>query len=269
MFKLLKPYLKENILNIIILLVYLIILFPMNLIIPYINGMYIDKLTLFANKNIVIIFCIIIGTINIIGIVGNYILNKLYLKLQTQIGFEMNIELLEHFKKIPLRTITKYNPGYISDRINTDCNVLSNFIITLILNFFNKFFSTIAIIVIVIRIDYRISIIFAVLIPLYLIIYNCLKKLISTRLLKYKECKNEYISEYYNQSSNVKYIKIQATFYKYKEKLFEMFDKLLKSFLAYIDSTYLFSSMEQLVTYTIQLTILFIGGISIIEKNYQ
>lgn len=267
MFKLLKPYLKENILNIIILLVYLIILFPMNLIIPYINGMYIDKLTLFANKNTVIIFCIIIGTINTIGIVGNYILNKLYLKLQTQIGFEMNIELLEHLKKIPLRTITKYNPGYISDRINTDCNVLSNFIITLILNFFNKFFSTIAIIVIVIRIDYRISIIFAVLIPLYLIIYNCLKKLISTRLLKYKECKNEYISEYYNQSSNVKYIKIQATFYKYKEKLFEMFDKLLKSFLAYIDSTYLFSSMEQLVTYTIQLTILFIGGISIIEKN--
>lgn len=267
MFKLLKPYLKKNLLSIIKLFIYLIILFPITVFTPYINGIYIDKLTIFKSKKIVIIFTIIIGIMNIVTIIGNYLSNRLYIKLQTQVGFEMNVDFMEHLKKLPFRKVCQFNPGYISDRINSDCNILSNFIISLILNFFNKFFSTIIIIVIVMKINYRISLLFILLIPLYLIIYNSLKKMIAIRVLKYKESKNEYIAEYYSQSNNIRYIKIEATFYKYRSRLLEVFNNFLKNFLSYIDSVYLFTSIENLVTSIVQLLIVFIGGIQVIEKS--
>ena len=267
MFKLLKPYLKKNRLSIVKLFIYLIILFPITVFTPYINGIYIDKLTIFESKKVVIIFTIIIGIMNIVTIIGNYLSNRLYMKLQTQVGFEMNVDFIEHLKKLPLRKVSQFDPGYISDRINSDCNILSNFIISFFLNFFNKFFSTIIIIAIVMRINYRIAILFILLIPLYLIIYNSLKKMIAVRLLKYKESKNEYIAEYYSQSNNIRYIKIEATFYKYRTKLLEIFNNFLESFLSYIDSVYLFSSIENLVTSIVQLAIVFIGGIQVIEKS--
>ena len=132
MFKLLKPYLKKNLLSIIKLLIYLIILFPITVFTPYINGMYIDKLTIFTNKSIVIIFTVLIAIMNIITIIGNYLSNRLYMMLQTQVGFEMNVDFMEHLKKLPIRKVNEFDPGYISDRINSDCNILSNFIISLI-----------------------------------------------------------------------------------------------------------------------------------------
>ena len=57
---------------------------------------------------------------NIVTIIGNYLSNRLYMKLQTQVGFEMNVDFIEHLKKLPVRKVSQFDLGYISDRINSN-----------------------------------------------------------------------------------------------------------------------------------------------------
>lgn len=161
------------------------------LILPLINGSIIDDLIINKSYNSLLKLCILIFVINIFMIILNYINNRLYVKIQSVATYEMNMYILKHVKKIPFSFIQNQNSIYLNEKINSDCNHLTNFFILLfsnsMINILTLFFS----LSFLIKFNNKLTIILVIIIFLYLFIYNSLKQIIFKESLNAKEARSK------------------------------------------------------------------------------
>ena len=55
-------------------------------------------------------------------------------KLIIQLTYNLNYQIINHLQKVSLISFNQQNIPYLNQRINTDCNVVINFYISLIKN---------------------------------------------------------------------------------------------------------------------------------------
>lgn len=69
----------------------------------------------------------------VLQIVFSYIFSIIETKLIIQLTYNLNYQIINHLQKVSLISFNQQNIPYLNQRINTDCNVVINF-----LYFFNK-----------------------------------------------------------------------------------------------------------------------------------
>lgn len=179
----------------------------------------------------------------------------------------MNLEVLEHIKRLPLSFFDKIDIVYLNQRINNDVITLVNFIFD---NLFKVFITTISLIVYIIlitNISYISSIIILALLVSSLILYKIFHKKIYNTTFKYKEEQNQYFSAMNLQIENIKYIKTNSMYEYLTNKLKYKFNKLYFHTKKYAFISYMYVSIDSLISYGGNVLIYLVGGILFLHGN--
>lgn len=236
-------------------------------VLPYIMGKFIDTLIISKNINVLMLYCVLFASLNIIKSILSYISKLSYAKIQTKSAYDLNYSILYHMKALPISFFNDKDPVYLNQRINNDSNSIISFYIDFILNLFTNVLNLVFSIIIAINIDIKIALILIVLVSIYIYTYNIFKSKIFKATLEFKEKQSNIFSKLNEQLHNVKFIKIHNLNNKFGERLNKSFKEL------YIKAMYncklesLFSFCDEMISSIAQLTIYIIGGIGVINGS--
>ena len=132
LYRFIKPHVIKHRLNLIIFLFSCVIFSIISMCFPFLNGRFIDSIILKPKINIVLSFVELYVLINFINLIIGYVKSKLFVKLQSEIGFEITSKVILHIQKSSIAKIQKENSVYLSNRISTDSMTLINFLLELL-----------------------------------------------------------------------------------------------------------------------------------------
>ncbi|WP_419743367.1 ATP-binding cassette domain-containing protein [Paraclostridium dentum] len=262
-----KKYLNKYKINIALILILNICLWISNIITTYITGNYIDSLI--KNINIIEVykFSIIFILLTLFNILIGYLNNIIYPKLQANMVFDINFEVIKHVKKLPISFFNKIDPVYLNQRINGDSNEVTNFIISLIIKVTTQCISFIIVFCILTKKNIFLSIFVLSNIPLYLLLYKVFEKKLYETTLDYKEKQNKFISYMNRQLSNLSYVKLNSLFNILDNELLLEYPIFLNSIIKFFKNNYNFSSLTSILNSSFNVFLFFYGGICIYKKQ--
>lgn len=262
-----NDYLMKNKYKFVIYIVISIISSILGLISPYISGLFIDNLV--SNRSVYLLYkyIFIILSISIVKIVINYFANIIYIKLQTISAFSLNVDIIEHIKKIPLKQFNKMDSIYINHRINNDSNSIITFYIKTItgitINLITIFYAS----YFLFKINYYIFALLLILVLIYIFFYNIFKNSLYNKSYKQKEAQNVFFTKMNEQLKYIKFIKTHSVNEIFKQKLIDYFEILLRNSIIYAKISYIYSSNNGFIKLIAQLTIYILGGLQVIKGN--
>ena len=231
---------------------------------PYITGNFIDYLVGDSNVANIVSYCIIFTLFTISGLIFGFISNRLYIKLQTTIAYDMNKSFLTHMQKIPLSFYKGQDTATLNQRINSDSNTVVSFCISLFQNIFANLITIFLGIIVVASFDVTIAGIIALFPPCYYFAYQKCKRLLFVRGFELKESQAEYFGKLYEQISYVKQIKLFSLFSSFPNRLGNAFGKTMKSAFRYQEATYAFSTLDTIISLVAQIFFFFYCGAQVI-----
>jgi ABC-type bacteriocin/lantibiotic exporter with double-glycine peptidase domain len=214
-------------------------------LIPKILGDYIDSFTKGTSLGILVIYAFII--IAVVETISLYSIRYIRNKISNRITLDMIKDLTAHILKLPMSFFKEQEVLYLSNRVNMDSFNLSDFALKLISDALINSISLVVVFIYILRIDLGIGFKLMLLIPLYLVIYTCLKKPLFNRTTKYKEDINEAMGVMNNQYLDVKVTKINNLYKAYEENLTEYTDKAQSSFESFLKVSFAFDGIDILI----------------------
>lgn len=259
-------YIKKYKPQLVVIIAFSIISMISAVIVPYLNGMFIDMLIITTSVNQILKYAAVIISIGLLGALASYFVNMSTAKLAAKTTFNMMSDTINHVQKIPYDTFTsKFNPAYLIQRISGDLNTMFTFFLNNFMSIFLQGITFGVVAYIIATINLQIFLLSLLFLPIYLLCYMRLKKPLFTRNIELKENSNHYSKTMFEQINRVQEIKAEASFDKSIEIENRSFGKYLKSLISYSRLSYLFSSMDTLIAVLFQCVVLVIGGIQIIE----
>lgn len=260
-------YLRKNLSSLIFFLIITIINYSILLYIPLINSSIIDDIAnrIFNSNLTKSIFIIFI--LSLLNIILSYYLGLINIKVSSKISYEINKDVLFHIEKVSIFFFYKNSAAYINQRINSDSNVISNFIITGLRDIIINIAMFIVSFIILCNINSKIAFILIILVPVYAIIYFVFRKRIYKVNYEFKETQNLFFSEMNMHLDNIKIVKINVLFNILKERLNNAFSRLFERAMILTKTTSLFSGINSLITITSNTLILYFGIMEIKSNN--
>lgn len=236
-----------------------------SLILPLITGSIINNLTELKSIKVLMNLCLLFSIISFIRIIIQFISQKLYIFTQTNAGFQLNLDVIEHVKKVSLNFVNSQETSYLNQRINNDSNSIIIFLISL----FNNFVINAVSMLFSLYLLYKINIIIGLMLSLLLLIYFCMyitfkKKLFSMSLL-FKESQSRFFSALNEQLTNVKFVKEHSVYEFFSNKLKTAFYSFLKKITKSQLFFYFYNSLDSIISLCAQISVYIIGGILVIK----
>lgn len=267
MYNILKSVIIKHKFQLYVFIILSICVSSLGIIAPYLNGKYIDILTMNMSINTVYLFIGIYLLIRVVCIIASYILGIVTLSLKSKMAFDSTSYFVEYFYNVPLKFFQNYDPVYISQRINSDSSNLTEFIISDAYQFFLSFFNIIIVSCVIIYIDYKVFLILSIAVIFYIVLYKLFKNKINESSLRYFEFQNYYssiINEPFKFSKTIKINSLQSIF---KLRLDTGFNSFLNSLLNYGKVTYLYNNLEQIIESIFITILLLICGLKVLNKS--
>lgn len=265
LFRYCSRYLKDHRFSLFFYILLCIIGSLFSLVGPYISGNFIDYLVLSSDSNHLVNYCILFAVISLIGLIFGYFTNRLYMKLQTKISFELNRDIICHIQKITLSFFKTQDTAYLNQQVNSDVNAIVTFCISVIQNILVNAITAIVPFILLFFISKSIFIILCILTIFYWTSYISLKRLLFKSSYEIKEIQSKYFGKLYEQISNIPFIKINVISEVFIKRLNMTFRYLFKSAMKYQRVTYMFSGLDTVITTLAQISLFSIGGISVIR----
>lgn len=83
-----------------------------SMISPYISGNFIDYLIVADDISKIYQYCFVFFGLFVINQLIGYIVNRVYIKMQTQMGYELNSDVIRHIQRLPVSFLKKQNMAY-------------------------------------------------------------------------------------------------------------------------------------------------------------
>lgn len=243
------------------------ILLVFGLIIPYINGKFIDFLAFYPNKKDIIYFSILYLVVGLIFALFTYINQILSSKLISQVSYEFRLSTFKHMMKIPLKKLKEYDSTYLNQRIEEDCNNIVSFIHNNFLTACFNLISMVIILLILLNINPIVFIFSILFIPLYTFIYLLFKKKLYDRNMQLKEISNSFFNKFNEQFMMSKEIKCHAKTETVEEILNYEYCHFLNKMINQKKTQTIFFSLDRVIDLIFRTLILLISGFRIIEGS--
>lgn len=267
LFKFCRKYIYEYKFMFYIYVIINIVSSTIGLYIPIITGKFIDNLSNKKDIDLMIIHCTIFIFLNVISIVLGFISNYIYTKVQASAGYNLNVDVLNHLKKVSVLNFFNIDSTYLTQRINNDSNSIIIFCID---TFIQTFINTIILIysfIFLININKKIAIVLLFLLILYIGTYILFKKPLYEKSFEFKEAQSNFFSKLNEQLTFIKFIKVHSIEVFFKDRLFSNFKCFLHKALAYQKTFYLFTSCDNIIYSISQIFIYLLAGFEIINGN--
>ena len=116
-------------------------------------------------------FCIIFGSLNLIRMLRDYISSMIYVKMQTKMGYFLNINIIKHIQRLSLSFINHKNGIYLNQRVNEDSFAVISFCLDTIEGFVTNLIMLILPFILLLRMNVLITYMMLGFILAYIIIY--------------------------------------------------------------------------------------------------
>ncbi len=239
----------------------------LGLVIPLSNGLFINYLILQPELNGVILYAIILFSINAIITILNYCSSRLAIKLQVKASFDLNKSLIESIHRKDYLYFKNLDLTYMNQRINTDSNV----IVLFFLNIYKDLFVNILILFFTLSLLFYVSsytvLLFLFLTISYLFLYLKFNKKLLDVKRKVLEINGFYFSELYSYLANTKIIKFYNKKLNLTKKLLKKINEVEFINLYSNKIQFYISSIEKVITLINQIIILIYGAILVIDNK--
>lgn len=238
-----------------------------SIFVPYITGKFIDSLVKGEGVSCVYKFCSLLVLLSCCKIICNYFSKIIYTKIHTLMAYNLNVDILNHLKKLPLSYFKNANVVYLNQRINSDANSVMSFALSSVVDIIYNLIITVGITVLIIKIDFKIFFSIIILICIYFMSYKLFKNPLYNKGLDFKENQGEFFSKLNEQLFQIKFLKINSLEHQFTARLNTSFNKLFKSAMKYQKVSCFFSSCDTTILALSQIVLFFIGGIEVAHGN--
>lgn len=233
---------------------------------PYITGNFIDILSnKTATKENIYIYCFWVAILGIISIVFGFVTERLYLRIQVKSAFKMTKMMIEKVHNINYLLISKFDASYLIDRMNSDTNEIIIFSLTSVRNILTQILSVMLSFILVFTFSKMIAYILIFASFLYLITYKLMKNKVYESNFKVIESQSKFFSNSYKQVEDVKTVKLYGLTEILKKSYSNIFMELFEKILGNQIITYIYSSMDSIISILTRTFIFVIGGIRVIQ----
>ena len=231
---------------------------------PYIVGDFIDRLADATDMSFVYSYFALYAAIGVAALILGYISGRLYVSLQTRMGYALNTDFIKRLQRAPLKYTDKQDTAYLNQRINADANSLISFCIGIIQSVLVN--SIIIILALGLMFAFH-PILAGVLLGLsavYFTFYVLYRKILYRASHEFQEAQSKFFAKLNEQLLNIRFIKLHSLFDYFIGRLNHSFDVLLGSAFRNQRASYVFGGLDRLVLITAQLILLLLGGREII-----
>lgn len=240
----------------------------LGIVLPYINGKFVDVLISINNNDASFIYswAILLLVIGMLNIIFSYLYSITSKKFINRLSYELNKKAINHIWNLEYQEIGKINLSYLMQRIYTDSDTVISFFIGNFMALIINAATIVALIFILLNVNVYYLLISVVFSIIYAGVFWIFRKHLSIKTYECRNASNSYYSVLNTQLSNYEDIKIQSS-YNHGNKLidnsFSIFWNTLKSFLK---TSQRVSSIEGVISLLFQITSFLIGGYQVINK---
>ena len=162
-------------------------------------------------------------------------------------------------------TPTSYNMGYLNQRINSDSNSLSVFIISLFSDILVNSISLVFSIWVLFTMSSLLGSIMVIVGCIYITIYMLLKKKVFLVSYRLKEEQADFFSSMLMQLNDIKFIKIHSLIKSYQKKMKKAYEHYLKQVLKSQNLFFIYGSLDSIITLLANISIFIFGGRLVID----
>lgn len=234
---------------------------------PYISGDFVDYLISGHSIKNLLQYCFIYFSIAFTSVILGYVNNRLYISLQTRMGFELNRDVIFHIQHLPLSYIETQDSAYQNQRVNNDSNALTTFCISIIQSIVINLVTIILSFAVVCSFDLVIALSLFALIPCYFAIFQVTKKRLYESSFSFKEQQSEFFSKLFDQLSHIKQLKLNAICTEFILRLNYSFERVLQSALRYQKISYIFTGLDSIILSIAHVFLFIYGGIQVLNGS--
>lgn len=237
--------------------------FIISTISPYLNGAFIDLLTYETDVNTVIKFAVIIAFVGVVGAGLSYVSNMITVKLLNKTIFSLLFSLVDEIEHTILKIVEKIQASYITQRIYSDVNTVTLFVVS---NFLTVILNGVLVcgtIILFAMVDPVLLLFIVACIVAYVLLFLKLRKPLYKSTFDKKEEDSKIFGTITSQ--------VEQIFNTQLNSSYEQSSLILnKSFLQYLPKAvkagriaYLFSSVDSIISIVFQAIMFIFAGIHI------
>lgn len=234
---------------------------------PYLMGRMVDSIAGRYAISAIVPQLLAFASINVSVILVGYVLQVIYIQVQTATAFEMNHNAIRHIQGISFAAFADSNMSAATQKINNDCNLLTMFCLDIIQNVVVNFLTLTVSFLILAQYSIYMGVLSAVIIVLFQVVYLGLKKKLFAASMELKNNQAEFFAKLHEQISNIKLIKIQGLADVFIRRVTRSFDKVLVTALSYQKLTYWFGAIDRIVLILVQIILVVTGGLAVIDGS--
>ena len=204
-----------------------------SMISPYISGNFIDYLIVADDISKIYQYCFVFFGLFVINQLIGYIVNRVYIKMQTQMGYELNSDVIRHIQRFASFILKKAEHGLLNQRVNNDSNQLITFCINIVQGILINSLKLLFSISLLVQFSSNITLLFVAIIGAYALSYKILKKILFEAQFILTEAQTNYFSKLFEQFDNILFVKMQAIYESFLSRLKREFQNILKVSLQY------------------------------------
>ena len=238
-----------------------------SLVLPYFNGVFLDVILKKPDIKIIYNFALVLFLFGIISCIVNFFYSMSMTKVKNTIIYKCIFNIILHLRNVPVRSIDKYDPTYLNNRIVSDVSSIFEFFIENYASVFANGVSILLTLIFLLMIDNKLIVLILIFIPLYIVLFLLMKNPLFKIGIKFKEQRNIFYSNLNEQYSINEFIKINANFSFWNNYLISLVKNYITDVLKYNKTIYLFSSADSILSLLYTVTTLIVGGTSIINKT--
>ncbi len=238
-----------------------------SVVFPYISGSFIDQLIQATDTSFLGRYIVIFVSFSIAGLVIGYVSNRLYIKIQTDIGFKLNSDAIRHVQNVSITFAQGQDTAYLNQRINNDANAVVIFCIGILQQIIINVIMVIVPLALIFSFNIYLGIVLIVLNLLYFFCYTAFKKPLYEINYEYAEERSKFFGKLNEQLFNVRFIQLHGIANDFIKRLTTAFAGLLNKALKYQKTNYLFASVDSIIMTVANVLVFLFGGISVISGS--
>lgn len=257
-------FLKKYKWKIITTIILIALLTTLEVVTPYINGLFIDSINFTDLTRYFLVICILVAVAECAEILFTYLEEVLKNTLTERLVFDFKKHILNHLSNISIIQYKKYDIAYTSKKIDEDVRQFWEFYMSYSVFAVFKVFKIIATLFIIFNANFIIGASVLILTPIYYFVYKKFMNPLFSNTTDYKEKSAIYFHEVTNQLFSIEDKRIQANDGFYEKKLNGAYQDNFNSFERYIKTTNLFTGLQSFLRALLLVISCIVGGYAVL-----
>lgn len=232
---------------------------------PLLTGVIINQLTIDGGVRLgqVTLLCFLLASLQAGQAALTYLSEMLYVNLQSHAGYRLNLDTLEHVKRLPQEFFVHFDASYYNQQINHDANDLIIFVIGSVVQVVSNAVTLVAIFSILLVLNVRLGLVCAALVAVGGGLYCVFRRSLFKKSFDMQEQSARFFSRLQDQLDKVAFLRRHVLFGRFRDKLSLAFDELYPTILANQKVTSGFALSNSIVRSVAQGFLLVIGAIEV------